>query len=254
MVTFKKSSRVTTDTNNNPIAKFAAQLAKTFVREVRRLLSINRNNHTMRSWIYDPSKSSGDYLNLARKRARHDKMMSGQVRWMLFWDDFDFGTHRSHVQRLLDPDNWSRRVIDAGRKPRVFIEAYLNRSGNIEVRSIGGWEYGIYFDNDFTKQFLDQATLDHQGDYRSLGELMWIRGFSNLVCEARMGKSPVAKTVLFGFKARLDELIVEISKKVNVVGYMSMNFLWERNRISRVEFLPSISLDEIRELKAVMFD
>lgn len=173
---------------------------------------------------------------------------------MISWDDFDFGTHRSHVQRLLDPDNWSRRVVEAGRRPRVLIEAYLNQGGNIEVRSIGGWEHGIYFDNDFTKQFLDQATLGHQGDHRSLGELMWIRGYSNLVSEAARSKSPVAKTVLFGFKARLDELIAEISEKVDVVGYMSMNFLWERNRISRVEFRPNISRDEIRVIKEVMFD
>lgn len=208
----------------------------------------------MRSWIYDPTLSSSDYLNLARKRARRDKAMSEQVRWMLLWDDFDFGIHSYHVQRLLDPNNWSMRVVDAGRRPRVFIEAYWNRRGNIEVRSIGGWEYGIYFDNDFTKQFLNEATLDHQGYHRCLGELMWIRGFSKLVGEASRRKSPVAKTVLFGFKARLDELIAEISEKVDVVGYMSMTFLWKRNRISRVEFRPNISRDEIRAIKDVMFD
>lgn len=74
------------------------------------------------NWNFDPSLSSGAYLALARKRARYHDVPT-EFAWMLKWEDFDFGVHRSHVDQLLDRSSWSVAVTRDGRKPRVFIDA-----------------------------------------------------------------------------------------------------------------------------------
>jgi hypothetical protein len=167
---------------------------------------------------------------------------------MLKWDDFDFGVHRSHVDQLSDPDSWNASVVRDGRKPRVFIDAHVNQSENVEIRSIGG-RYKIYFDDDFTWAFLNEATVGHYGPHRSVGEIMWMRNFSYVRYLAIHQKSSVAKALLFGFKARLDELIREISAHMNVVGAMELQFRFQGKNVDGVAFVPNISNDQIRELQ-----
>ena len=99
------------------------------------------------TYKYDPTISSSAYLELARKRARYNDFPEG-ISWMLKLEKFDFGAHREHVDRLLDPTSWSASVIGEGRKPRVFIDTYINIKNNVEIRSIGG-RFRVYFEDDW---------------------------------------------------------------------------------------------------------
>lgn len=203
------------------------------------------------NWKFDPALSSADYLALARKRAR-TKDLPTKLGWMLDWDGFDFGVHRKHVDQLLDRDNWSAAVIREGRKPRVFIDAYVNQSVNVEIRAVGG-RYGIYFETDFARHFLREAKAGHYGPHRSAGEIMWIRGFGDVCFMALHRKSPAAKALLFGFKARLDELIREISARMDVVGAMPMQLQYGGKNVIDVDFELNIATDQVRALQEQMF-
>lgn len=203
-------------------------------------------------WKFDPAISSTAYLALAREQARQHAFPQ-ELGWMLKWDDFDFGVHRSHVDQLLDPCNWSKSVTERNLKPRAFIDAYWNQSGNVEIRSIGGHSYSIYFRDDWTWHFFQEATSGAYGGHRSTGELMWMRDFAGLHYLATHQKSSVAKALLFGFKMRLDELVREISARINVVGYMDLQFQYEEKDVARVRFLPNVPIEQIRAWQDELF-
>lgn len=203
------------------------------------------------NWKFDPALSSADYLALARSFPLPTKFPI-EFRWILDSEVVDFGVHRGHVDQLLDRRNWSATVVRDGRKPRVFIDAYVNRSNNLEIRSVGGCQK-IYFEDDFTRPFLREATSGHYGVHRSVGEIMWIKDFGGLQWIAIHRNSPVAKALLFGFKARLDEVIAEISAEMDVVGAMPMQFRYEGENLVDVEFEPTVSKERIRALQEEMF-
>ncbi|MEX0409330.1 hypothetical protein ABGN05_27180 [Aquibium sp. LZ166] len=198
-------------------------------------------------WKHDPTMSGADYLALARKRARNNKVRY-DLAWMLQRDHFDYGIHRAYVGELLDPQNWNANFLAQGRKPRVFIDAYRNMRGNVEVRSIGG-QCGIYFQADFTPSFINHATSGAYGGYRSPGEIMWIKDFDLLRMLAIDQRDPVAKALLFGLKARLDELIAEISSVLDVVGAMPLEFEYQGKNVSKAEFVPTISQEQIDAIR-----
>lgn len=205
------------------------------------------------NWKFDPALSSADYLALARRRARHH-LIAREFEWMLNAEHFNFGVHDRHVEQLLDRQNWSGLAIKASRKPRVFIEAHWNQSGNIEVRSIGGDSHGIYFEEDFSRDFLQEALAGHLRHHRSTGEIAWLWKFHNLIAAVLAGRSPVLKALLFGFKARLDELVREISAEIDVIGFTEMQFEYVGKNVSKVVLVPSLPIDEIRAIRRALFD
>jgi hypothetical protein len=203
------------------------------------------------NYAYDPTISSSAYHALARKRARYHKVPQ-YLEWMLDWDDFGFGVHKDHVDQLLDPDSWSASVTEDGRKPRVFLDAYVNQKGNVEIRSIGG-HYRIYFEDDWHWHFLSETTAGHYGPHRSLGEVMWMRDFDRLYGSVIRNRNPVAKALLFGFKARLDELIRDISARIEVVGAMPMQISYGGKNVTEIDFAPTISNEQIGALQKAAF-
>ncbi|MDQ6437562.1 hypothetical protein RB623_26210 [Mesorhizobium sp. LHD-90] len=203
------------------------------------------------NWHFDPALSSADYFDLACKRARYGDVPKS-FEWVSEHGSFDFGAAPKHVEWLLNQDNWSDDIVKGNRKPRVFIDVYVNQSGNVEIRSIGG-HYSIYFDDDFTRFFIIHATAGNQGSRRSLGEIMWMQDFGRLYSYVVGQKNPVAKALLFGFKARMDELVRQISAQVNVVGVMEMQFRYDDRNVVGVDFVPNISKDQIRALQEEMF-
>lgn len=203
------------------------------------------------NYAYDPTISSSTYHALARKRARYHKVPQ-YLEWMLDWNDFDFGVHREHVDQLLDSNSWNASVISEGRKPRVFLDAYVNQKGNVEIRGIGG-RYRFYFEDDWHWHFLSEATACHYGPHRSLGEIMWMRDFNWLYGSVIGQRNPVAKALLFGFKARLDELIREISARIEVVGAMPMQFSYVGKNVTEIDFVPNIPNEQIGGLQKAAF-
>lgn len=108
------------------------------------------------NWTFDPALSSADYLSLARGFPLPTDFPL-EFRWLLKREVVDFGVNREHVRLLMDKTSWSTTLIKQGRKPRVFIDAYVNQSNNLEIRSVGG-SNKIYFADDFSQLFLREAT------------------------------------------------------------------------------------------------
>lgn len=198
---------------------------------------------------FDPLISSAAYLEIARKRSRIYKIPEiRMVKSILEYDRVDFGVNRSHVEELLDPRSWNDILIQEGRKPRVFLDAYVNQSGNAEIRCLGGSQ-GIFFKKDFDWEYFSNATLGAYGSNRSLGELAWFKDYSTLCTAVFMNKSPVAKAILFGFKARLEELRRQLATGVELVGTMEIELSYAGSNVSAVEFSFDMPYERVVELR-----
>ena len=115
-------------------------------------------------WKYDPTLSSANYLTLARKRqARGRVRLFNGFESILDEDVFRGLVHESYVETLLNPRNWSDKVRDAHGKPRVFIDAYVNQLGNLEVRSGGGYRNNIFFPADYSSSYELRALRGNSG-------------------------------------------------------------------------------------------
>jgi hypothetical protein len=66
-------------------------------------------------------------------------------------------------------------------------------------------------------------------------------------------RNPVAKALLFGFKQRLDELIREISARLEVVGAMPMEFTYAGKNLASANFVPNITNEQIGALQREAF-
>ncbi|TPL06865.1 hypothetical protein FJ938_12695 [Mesorhizobium sp. B2-4-14] len=197
---------------------------------------------------YDPSISSAAYLEIARKRSRIYKIPDiPMVKSILEYDRIDFGVDRSHVERLLDRASWDDALVRESRKPRVFLDALVNQRGNAEIRCLGGSQE-ILFKKDFASEYFTQATSAAYGAHRSLGELAWFRDYSTLCSAVVWNKCPVAKAILFGFKARLEELRRQLAAEVEVVGAMDIELSYARNNVSTVGFGFTIPYERLVEL------
>ncbi|AZO24974.1 MULTISPECIES: hypothetical protein [unclassified Mesorhizobium] len=141
---------------------------------------------------FDPSISSSDYLALAceRQRAGTSKLIE-ELAWMLDWDGYDCGLNREHVAILTDPPNWSAAVRDENRKPRVFLDARINQKGNAEINWARG-DHSILYDEDFLARYAASARSYDSVPSRGLGELMWWRGYEQLVSNVTIRKSSAA--------------------------------------------------------------
>lgn len=197
---------------------------------------------------YDPSISSAAYLEIARKRSRIHKVPGiSMVRSILEYDRVDFGVNSGHVESLLNRGSWNDALVREGRKPRVFLDAYVNQSGNAEIRCVGGSQR-ILFKKDFAWEYFARATSGAYGAHRSLGELAWFTDYHNLCTAVVMQRSTVAKAILFGFKARLAELRRLLADEVELVGAMDIELTYARNNVSAVEFCFDIPDERIVEL------
>lgn len=198
---------------------------------------------------FDPLISSAAYLEIARKRSRIHKIPNiRMVKSILEYDCVDFGVDRNHVEELLDPKSWNDVLIHEGRKPRVFLDAYVNQSGNAEIRCLGGSQR-ILFKKDFDWEYFAHATSEAYGSHRSLGELAWFKGYDTLRTAVVMKKCPVSKAILFGFKARLEELRRQLAAEVELVGTMEIELSYAGNNVSAVEFSFDIPYERVVELQ-----
>lgn len=191
---------------------------------------------------YDPSMSSRDYLVLARRLVGQGSLLMD-----LSSDEFfDYAVHDRYVGYLLDPENWAH----PNRRPRVFVHSRMNQSGNLEVRW-GSNPIRIFFPEDFDPGMALAATSRANGSLRPIGELMWVSGFQSIVAEARWRPSESAfeQAIVFGYKARLDELVREIGSKVDVVGALTLNFQYDDGFLSRDIFGLTIPEDRMRALQ-----
>src|SRR5690606_6046873 len=136
---------------------------------------------------------------------------------------------------------WSDKVIRQNRRPRVFIDARINQSRNLSVRWAEGVN-GIFFPEDFDPRMLQGIQEGAWANYRSEGELMWVKGFGDLTLRAGADResATVEKALLFGYKARLDELISTLARSLDVVGAMTIKFSYMRKRVSDAKLVPTI--------------
>ena len=175
---------------------------------------------------FDASISSAEYHAMARAAERRGASVSHYCKAMLEeW--YRFGLCPDHLADLLDPTNWRCE------RPRVFISSFVNQRHNVEIRFAGGGP-GIYFEKDFQPQFMDRALSGSVGGRRSSGELFWMTGLFDF------RDTEVERLLLYGHKARLDEVIVQIREKLTVVGAMPMSII-EQHRSVWPEFVPDIS-------------
>jgi hypothetical protein len=153
---------------------------------------------------------------------------------------------------LLNPRSWNPTLAAEGRRPRVFIDLYANQRGNIEIRCFGG-PRGIQYAEDYELGYFRLCQERNQGPWRNDGELMWLEDFRTLEAHAVRKRSPIAKALLFGFKARLHELVQEISGHLEVVGAMEFHIEYERKNVRAVAFRPNQTDAEMEALEEDAF-
>lgn len=191
---------------------------------------------------YDPLMSSRDYLEMARQ------LVGSREFWLDLSSDgfFDHAVHDRYIGYLLNPDNWAH----ADRPPRVFVDVYLNKSRNLEVRW-GSGPRGIFFAEDFDPLMAVNATSGARGSLRPIGELMWIQSFGFVAANA-CWPSPLTEAeqaILFGYKARIDELVREINEAVDVVGAMTIDFEYEDGAMRGVVLSSTLPNERLREIR-----
>lgn len=199
------------------------------------------------TWKYDASLTSSDYLDLARKRRRRLGKDSRRYAY-LDWD-FDFDIDAANLATILDPQNWSDEVRAENRRPRVFIDSWVNQAKNLTVRWASNSK-GIFFPDDFDFRALQGTAAEAASGMRPRGELMWVKGFWHKVTRVRHGlmEAPIEKALLYGYKARLDELIGEIGQKLDLVGAVTFEFSYRWKNLAEVHFRPTVSEARLREL------
>lgn len=201
-------------------------------------------------WRYNPNLTSADYLELARKRCRTLRKSVAAHYSHLDYFSYDDEVADRVVARLMDRANWSDNVIRQNKRPRVFIDARINQSRNLSVRWAEGVN-GIFFPEDFDPQMLHGIQEGAWANYRSGGELMWVKGFGDLTFRAGADRecATVEKALLFGYKARLDELISTLARSLDVVGAMTIKFSYMRKRVSDAKLVPTIDLLHLNSLQ-----
>lgn len=193
---------------------------------------------------FDPSKSSADYLALARDRHRTGtSRLNKELAWMLD-DDYACGLNQEHVDVLIYPANWSAAVRDENRKPRVFLHATVNQKGNAEIN----WARGVVYDEDFLARYAAAAQSADSVPWRGIGELMWWKGYDLLVSNAIIRRSPVATALLYAHAASLNDLASVLAQHMNLVGAMALNFTCQGGDVISADFVPTIPPDRLQEI------
>lgn len=202
------------------------------------------------TWRYNPSLSSTDYLEMAARR--RNGLRKTDAADFKYLDRFSYGVHEETVSRLLNPENWSEQVHLENRRPRVFVDTRINQAGNLSVRWARG-AHSIFFPMDFEFRMLQGTADGFIAGERSNGELMWVQGFRERIWRARQDTpgATVEKALLFGYKARLDELISKLSTTVDVIGAITLEFVYMGNRLADVGLEPTISEQRLHELWTV---
>ena len=139
----------------------------------------------------------------------------------------DFGVSKSAVQELLDRKNWTTTS-----RPQVIVNARQNRSGNLTVK----WYPAVTADTlpqllaqtgcadvadlEFDPKFLGWcASTEAAGglSYRPGNEIMWFRGAHQLKPAIFEEKRDVLAPLLFGLKARYEELLADLGDELTIV-------------------------------------
>ncbi|RUU58239.1 hypothetical protein [Mesorhizobium sp. M2C.T.Ca.TU.002.02.1.1] len=197
---------------------------------------------------FDPIISSSKYLAVARERHRAGTIrLREELAWMLDDEAYDCGLNREHVYVLTNPLNWSAAVRNANRKARVFLDARINQRGNAEI----GWTRGdheILYDEDFLAGYAEAAQRHDAVPWRSLGELMWWKGYEMMASHAILRQSPSATALLYAHAARLNDLATYLARHVTLVGAVTINFTYDEGHLSSVDFVPTIPPERMQEI------
>ncbi|MDX8440286.1 hypothetical protein [Mesorhizobium australafricanum] len=197
---------------------------------------------------FDLSISSADYLALARRHHRAGtSRLTEELAWMLDDETYDCGLNKEHVAILVDSRNWSAAVRNENRLARVFLDARINQKGNAEI----GWAMGdhdILYDEDFLARYVNAARTHDTVPWRSLGELMWWKGYEMMASLATLRQSPSATVLLYAHAARLNDLAAHLAQHVTLVAAVKLHFTYDQDRLSSVNFVPNIPPERLREM------
>lgn len=166
---------------------------------------------------------------------------------MLEDEAYDCGLNKEHVAILVDSRNWSVAVRNENRKPRAFLDVRINQKGNAEI----GWARGdheIVFDEDFLARYVDAARTYGAVPWRSLGELMWWKGYATMASSAVLRQSPSAIALLYAHAARLNDLAAQLAQHVTLVGAVKLQFTYDQDRLSSVDFVPTVPPERLQEI------
>ncbi|ESZ61966.1 hypothetical protein [Mesorhizobium sp. L103C131B0] len=196
---------------------------------------------------FDPTTPSSKYLAMARERHTGTARLSGELAWMLEDETYDCGLNREHVAILVDQRNWSGAVRNANGKARVFLDARTNQKGNAEIGWVRG-DHDILYDEDFLVRYVNAARTHDAVPWRSLGELMWWKGYEMMASLATFRQSPLATVLLYAHAARLNDLAAHLAQHVTLVGAVKLHFTYDQDHLSSVEFVPTIPPERLREM------
>lgn len=129
----------------------------------------------------------------------------------------------------------------------MFLDARINQKGNAEI----GWARGdhdILYDEDFLARYVDAARTHDAVPWRSLGELMWWKGYEMMASLATLRQSPSATALLYAHAARLNDLATHLAEHVTLVGAVTLHFTYNHDRLSSVDFVPTITSEHLQEI------
>lgn len=79
---------------------------------------------------------------------------------------------------------------------------------------------------------------------------MWWKDYAPLVSNATIRKSEVAVALLYAHAARLNELISFLTRQVDLVGAVELNFTYQYwGGLTSADFVPTIPLDRLRKMR-----
>lgn len=196
---------------------------------------------------FDPTIPSSKYLAMARERHTGTARLSGELAWMLEDETYDCGSTGS-----MSP-SWSTSATGAlpcatrKAKPGCFLDARTNQKGNAEIGWVRG-DHDILYDEDFFARYVTAARTHDAVPWRSLGELMWWKGYEMMASLATLRQSPLATVLLYAHAARLNDLAAHLAQHVTLVGAVKLHFTYDQDRLSSVDFVPTIPPERLREM------
>lgn len=196
---------------------------------------------------FDPSIPSSEYLAMAREHHAGTARLSEELAWMLEDETYDCGLNNEHVAILADPRNWSPAVRNANNRVRVFLDARINQKGNAVIGWAGG-DHDIFYEQDFVARYAVAAQRHDAVPWRSLGELMWWKGYEMMASLATLRQSRLATVLLYAHAARLNDLAAHLAQHVTLVGAVKLHFTYDQDRLSSVDFVPTTPPERLREV------
>lgn len=130
----------------------------------------------------------------------------------------DFGVLRANVDALLSKQRWTAE------RPRIRVQADINQSGSLMVwwrPTIGEFEAKHESDFEFEGRFLYRVVHQVRPNFaaRPPGELLWFRKLRwGVRLQGDAGERAATLAVLYGIKARYEELLAQIGRELDITS------------------------------------